>query len=123
MLTVRSKLQAARMPNMPFGFTLVELLVVIAIIGILAGLVLPALSNARQAGLRAKCLNHERQLYLAARMFADDNEGRLPARGTPTSQHWPGALRNYYAGNTKILYCPVSHAPEVAADKRAPSVA
>jgi prepilin-type N-terminal cleavage/methylation domain-containing protein/prepilin-type processing-associated H-X9-DG protein len=98
------------------GFTLIELLVVIAIIGILAGMVLPALSNARQASLRAKCLNHERQLFLAARMFADDNEGWLPARGTGTTQRWPGALKNYYAGNTKVLYCPVSHAPESLAD-------
>ena len=60
---------------------MIELLVVIAIIGILAGLLLPALGKARQSALRAQCIDHERQLYFAARMFADDHEGWLPARG------------------------------------------
>ena len=103
------------------GFTLIELLVVIAIIGILAGLVLPSLSNARQAGLRVKCMNHERQLCLAARMFADDNDGWLPARGTGPAERWPAALRNYYDRNTKVLYCPVSRNPATPVDPFAPN--
>ena len=89
---------------------------VMVIIGVLAALILPALSGARRVSLRSKCLNHERQLFMAARMFADDNEGWLPARGTGTSERWPGALRNYYAGNTKVLYCPASHDAEILAD-------
>src|SRR5205809_647781 len=63
------------------GFTLIELLVVIAIIGVLVALLLPALNGARQWALRCKCQDHERQLFFAARMFADDHEGWLPARG------------------------------------------
>src|SRR5258707_13986570 len=86
------------------------------IVGVLAALLLPALSGARQMSLRTKCLNHERQLFLAARMFADDNEGWLPARGTGTTERWPSALRNYYAGNTKVRYCPVSHNAEILSD-------
>ena len=91
------------------GFTLIELLVVIAIIGILAGLLLPVLGQAKQAALRVKCIDHERQLFLAARMFADDHDGWLPARGLGGDDRWPAAFRPYVGGNTGIYYCPASH--------------
>jgi prepilin-type N-terminal cleavage/methylation domain-containing protein/prepilin-type processing-associated H-X9-DG protein len=60
------------------AFTLVELLVVIAIIGILIGLLLPAINAAREAGRRANCLNHIKQLSLGVNTFASTAGDNLP---------------------------------------------
>src|SRR5665213_1990156 len=74
----RSTVRAARR-----GFTLIELLVVIAIIAILAAMLLPALSKAKEKAKGIMCMSNTRQLMLAWRMYVEENSDRLPSAGSP----------------------------------------
>ena len=67
---------------MGFGFTLIELLVVIAIIAILAAMLLPALSAARERARSANCVGKLKQIGLAFHMYANANDGFLPNPGS-----------------------------------------
>lgn len=71
------------------AFTLIEMLVVVAILGILAALLLPVLSRAREKSYRVRCAGNLKQLGLAIQLYADDHDDQLPG------PMWLGVYENF----------------------------
>jgi len=71
-----------RIPKLNRGFTLIELLVVIAIIGILAGILLPVLSRARESARKTQCMSNVKQIGMGLIMYANENNELFPSSTT-----------------------------------------
>ncbi len=90
------------------GFTLVELLVVIAIIGILIGMLLPAVQMVRAAARSTVCKNNMRQIGLGIHLFVDSNAGRLPwtSHYGAGNESWVQTLKPFTESVDSIRRCP-----------------
>src|SRR5678815_707287 len=103
--------------NTSGAFTLMELLLVIALIATLAGLLLPALSRAKEAGRATACLSNLRQAGIALQLYTQDHNNRLPFMRdqSPTATNelpGPDQVLSNYLGNVRVLRLSLIHISE-----------
>lgn len=102
------------------AFTLIELLVVIAIIAILAAMLFPVFSRARENARRASCQSNLKQISLGFLMYSQDYDGLLPYYPYDTDES-PGVMGKVYpyVKNAQVFHCPSSNlAPPASADMK-----
>src|SRR6188508_3224214 len=88
------------------GFTLIEILVVIAIIALLAAILFPVFSRARENARRAACMSNLKQIGLAIVQYTQDYDERLPMRCNPASNiSWRTFIFDYVK-STDVFRCP-----------------
>ena len=110
---------AIRPKRRPVAFTLIELLVVIAIIGILAALLLPALSGAKLKAQQVNCISNLKQLSMANTMYESDFGQFIPIYyydvAVPGGVQWVILLSPYYGNNHDVQMCP--SAPKLSLER------
>ena len=108
--------------NMKKKFTLIELLVVVAIIGILASMLMPSLSKAREASLRAVCISNLKQISIAYVFYSDENNeyyvqhsnwGTSIGRESGNTSGNGNRIINDYVDTTQIAECPSDKGDEL----------
>lgn len=85
------------------GFTLIELLVVIAIIAILASILFPVFSKAREQARKAQCISNVRQIAQAIQMYVQDNGSQYPGNDASS---WVSKIASYLGNSDKMFQCP-----------------